>query len=238
MGIQRGLGPASAIVMCLWTPAVADEDALARRLFFFGGIDIARDSAFGWSGLVAAPFGHLDEDGTRVRVFVGSGRYRYATSAVIAGQNTGTVHAGEILIGRRIAFDATVLVAYLGAHVEQHALRAPDPANPVAGTRAGFKALLEIYTRPWPAFIATASASASTVNRSYALRATFARQLGSFQFGIEGAAFGDARYSEARAGLLARMPLLRAEVTLAGGILSNSDRGRGFYSTLSLYAPF
>jgi len=238
MGILRGLGPVSAIVMCLGTPAVADDDTLARRLFFFGGIDVARDSAFGWSGVVTAPFARLDEDGTRIRVFAGSGRYRYSTGAVVAGQNTGTIHTGEILLGRRIAFDSTVLVAYLGAHVEHHALRAPDPTNPVAGTRAGFKALLEIHSRPWPAFIATASASASTVNRSYALRATFAREVGLFQLGVESAAFGDARYSEARAGLLARMPLMHVEVTLAGGILSNSDKGNGFYSTLSLYAPF
>jgi hypothetical protein len=69
------------------------------------------------------------------------------------------------------------------------------------------------------------------------LRTTFARELGWFQLGIEGAAFGNARYSEARAGLLARMPLARTELTLAGGMLSNSDKGAGVYLTLSLYAP-
>jgi hypothetical protein len=236
MSSVRGLGAAAAMVVCLAASAVADEGALARRLYFFGGVDLARDSAFAWSGIVAAPFATLDEDGTRVRIFAGSGAYRYRTAA--AGENTGTKYAGEILLGRRIAFDATTLVAYLGAHVEHHALRAPDPSNPVAGTRAGVKALVELYTRPWPAFVATASASASTVYRSYAFRTTFARDLRFFQLGIEGSAFGDARSAEARAGLLARVPLTRMELTLAGGILSNSDKGRGIYSTLLLYAPF
>jgi hypothetical protein len=186
---------------------------------------------------VFAPLGHLHEDGTRIRVFAGTGRYRYATGAVTTGRNSGTIHAGELLIGRRLTFDSTVLAAYLGAEVAQHALAAPDPTNPVAGTRAGFKGLLEIFSRPWPAFVATASASASTVNRSFALRATLARELGTLQLGLEGAAFGDARYSEMRAGLLARIPLIGAELTLAGGILANSDKGNGLYSTLSLYAP-
>ena len=71
---------------CFGAAATAAEQAppfdwLTRRLFFFGGVDIARDTAFGWSGIVA-PFAHLDEDGTRIRIFGGHGRYRYDTGAV------------------------------------------------------------------------------------------------------------------------------------------------------------
>jgi hypothetical protein len=49
---------------------------------------------------------------------------------------------------------------------------------------------------------------------------------------------GDARYVEHRAGLLASICYGRAMLTLAAGVLRNSDKGGGTYATLSLYAPY
>ncbi len=99
--------------------------------------------------------------------------------------------------------------------------------------------MLEIHWRALQNFVATASLSASTVNRSYTARASLVHEFQSaFQAGIEAAAFGDARYSELRAGVLLRTRLAPAELTLAAGMLSNSDKGSGVYTTLSLYAPF
>ena len=119
------------------------------------------------------------------------------------------------------------------------ALAAPDPSNPVAGNRIGLKAMIELHSRAWQPLIANASLGASTVYRSYALRAALAREVGTvLQIGLEAAAFGDARYLETRFGPIARIALARYDLTLAGGILSNSGKGRGFYSTFSLYAPF
>ncbi len=125
MGVRGGaIGAALALgIVCLGAAASAAEQAppsdwLTRRLFFFAGIDIARDTIFGWSGIVVAPLKRLDEDGTRIRIFGGHGRYRYDTGAVPGGVNTGQITSGELLIGRRIAFDAVTLVAYAGAHLE------------------------------------------------------------------------------------------------------------------------
>ncbi len=246
MAVRGGaLGAALALgVTCFGAAASAAEPAppadwLTRRLFFFAGVDIARDTTFGWSGIVVAPFARLDEDGTRIRIFGGHGRYRYDAGAVPGGVNTGQITSGELLIGRRIAFDAVTLVAYAGAHVESHALQAPDPANPVAGTSAGLKVLFEIHWRALQNFAAAASLSASTVNRSYTARAALVHEFQpAFQLGVETAAFGDARYAELRAGVLMRTRLTAAELTLAAGMLSNSDKGSGAYTTLSLYAPF
>lgn len=180
MGV-RGVRSARRLRSAWYVLAAADDapacDWLTRRLLFFAGLDIARDTTFGWSAIVIAPFARLDEDGTRIRIFGGHGRYRYDTGAVPGGINTGQVTFGELLIGRRVTFDVVTLVAYAGAHVEHHALQAPDPANPVAGTSAGLKALIEIHWRAPQNFVATASASASTVYRSYTARATLARKL-------------------------------------------------------------
>jgi hypothetical protein len=179
------------------------------------------------------------EDGIRIRIFGGHGRYRYDAGAVPGGINTGQITSGELLIGQRIAFDAVTLVAYAGAHVEHHALLAADPANPVVGTSVGLKGLFEIHWRALQSFVATASLSASTVNRSYMTRTALVHEFQpAFRAGIEAAAFGDVRYSELRAGVLIRTRLTAAELTLAAGMLSNSDKGSGAYTTFSLYAPF
>ena len=50
--------------------------------------------------------------------------------------------------------------------------------------------------------------------------------------------YGDVRYVEPRAGIYASATYGRSVLTLAGGALSNSDKGRGIYATLSLYAPY
>jgi opacity protein-like surface antigen len=243
---RRAIAVAAAVLAaCLASSAFAADtapsltDSLKNRLFLFGGFDVARDSYFGWTGIVAAPLGQLDQDGPRLRLMGGLGRYRYNMSAVAGGVNEGTVSSGEIMLGWRRAFEPATMVAYLGAQVETHQLSIPDPGNPVSGTAAGIKGTIEIFSRPWPDYIASLNASATSVHRGYNARATFAREFNSWiTFGVEGAFLGDARYHEPRLGLLATTTMAGRMLTLSGGYLSNSDKGAGYYLTLSLYAPF
>jgi opacity protein-like surface antigen len=248
MGIRarRAFALAAAVLAaCLASSAFAADpapnlaDSLKNRLFLFGGFDVARDSSFGWTGIVSAPWSRLDEDGLRLRVMAGLGHYRYRTDAVAGGVNEGTVSSGEIMLGWRRAFDPTVVVVYLGAQIEDHQLRDPDPGNPVSGTTMGIKGTIELFSRPWPDYIATALASASTVHGSYQARATFAREINPWlALGVEGTILGNARYVEPRAGLVAVTTVADRKLSLSGGYLSNSDKGDGLYLTLSLYAPF
>jgi hypothetical protein len=248
MGIRarRAFALAAAVLAaCLASSAFAADpapsitDSLKNRLFLFGGFDITRDSSFAWTGIVAAPWSRLDQDGLRLRVLGGIGRYRYRTNAVAGGVNEGTVNSGEIMLGWRRAFDPTIVVAYLGAQIEAQQLHDPDPGNPVSGTMVGIKGAIELFSRPWPDHIATASASASTVHNNYQVRATFAREINPWlALGVEGALLGNTRYVEPRAGLVAVTTVAGYKFTLSGGYLSNSDKGDGLYLTLSLYAPF
>lgn len=248
MGVRVGgrmVAAAAVMAACLpFAPARGSDepaflDSFKSRLFLFGGFEVARDSTFGWTGIVGAPFGSIDVDGPRLRLMGGYGRYRYDQNSAPGGTNEGTVSSGEFMIGWRRAFDAATVVAYIGAHVVDHRLRFADPGNPVSGTEAGVKALIELHARPWPDFVATAFASASTVHGSYHARATLTREFNSnFAFGIEGAVLGDARYVEPRVGLLVSTTIWQRSLTLSGGYLSNSDKGGGSYLTVSLYAPF
>ncbi len=243
---RRAFALATAVLAaCLASAAFAADpvpsfaDLLKNRLFLFGGFDVAPDSSFGWTGIVLAPWSRLDEDGLRLRVMGGLGRYRYRTDAVAGGVNEGTVSSGEIMLGWRRAFDPTVVVVYLGGQIEEHQLRDPDPGNPVSGTTPGLKGAIELFSRPWPDYIATAFASASTVHNNYQARAAFTRELNSsLALGVEGTILGNARYVEPRVGLVAIATIADRKLSLSGGYLSNSDKGDGLYLTLSLYAPF
>jgi hypothetical protein len=212
---------------------------LRDRIAFFAGGDLARDSAFAWSGVIAASAGKLHENGFRFRLMAGKGRYRYRTLAVATGVNRGEVTSGEMLFGFRQAIGATIVTALVGGHIESQKLEAPDPGHRAQGTAGGAKAAIEVHHRFRDDLHATASASATTVHRGYHARAALAYDHpGGFSVGYEAAINGDARYREPRAGLFLQRTYGRTVFQLSGGYLSNSDKGRGPYTTLSVYAPY
>ncbi len=250
MRTARGIA-ASALVLAVWvfgfparaadSPARLDDSwmhrSLQNRLFFYAGGDVATDSAFAWSGILAAPSGTLHEDGWRLRLAGGTGRYRYRTSAVPGGVNVADVVSGEVMAGYRFTYAEAVASVFLGGHIENQQLHVPDPGHQSQGLSAGVKGLVELYRRFTPAVVGTASASASTVNRAYHLRATlsYGRPSG-FTIGTEAALLGDLRYTEPRAGLFVQSTYGRTTLSLAGGWLSNSDKGEGAYATLAAHS--
>jgi hypothetical protein len=213
--------------------------SLRDRLFFFGGADLARDSRFTWAGVTGSPHGLLHEDGLRVRLAGGVGRYRYRMGALPGGSNEVDVTSGELLVGYRLAYGSAAISAYMGAHVENQDLQTPDPGHPTAGTSAGVKGSLEYFTRPAESWFVAASAAASSVNRSYHGRFAAAREHPSgFALGAEASIHGDKRYTEPRAGLFVQRTFGRTNFALSGGYLHNSDRGDGAYGSFSVYAPY
>jgi hypothetical protein len=212
------------------------RQSIRDRLFFFSGADIASDSAFGWAGTIGAWNGSLDEDGWRLRVMGGAGRYRYRTGAVAAGVNDADVRSGELMLGYRTTFGDLNATVWFGGHVENHSLHLPDPGHSTQGIEAGVKAAIELYHRFASDSFLTASASASTVHDSYQLRLTMGREVSTLAFGLEAALLGDARYREPRAGIFVQSTLGRSTIALSAGYLSNSDKGGGAYATLSVHA--
>lgn len=215
------------------------SDPLRDRLFFFAGADVASDSAYGWSGFVAAPVGLLDEDGWRLRIAGGGGRYRYRTGNVAGGENEANIVSGELMAGYRFSNGAGSVTVYAGGHIENQSLAAPDPGHAAQGTEAGIKVAIELYRRFTPDVFALASAAASTVHGSFQARAAIGYEISEIiTLGAETAFSGDERYDEPRAGLFVQTNFGRTSLSLGGGYLSNSDKGDGFYGTLSVYAAY
>lgn len=222
-----------------------------RKSDFFGGIDMAKGTAFAWMGVTYAPLGMLAEDGWRVRLAGGAGRYSYRTSAAPDGINDANAFSGEVLGGYRKAFrnifgQTFYVGAFAGLHYEDQILVYADPSNPARGSKAGIKGSLEAYARVWERYIGTAFVSISSVHNKhhgkfaalYELTETWSLRGERWAFGGEIAALGDARYNEERAGPVTSLTLDKKIITLSAGVLQNSGRGDGGYVTLSVYSPF
>lgn len=229
---------ALAIVLALASPARADS-WLANRVFFFAGTDVSQASMSAWAGGVTAPFGNLDEDGTRFKIAGSGGGYTYRTGALPGGENEGRSASAEILVGRRMSFDGIIVTAYLGGYGEEQRLREFDPGNPATGRRFGAKAAVEVYARVWERFIVTAFANAATVYESYNARAMLMREFTPrIALGVDTGLLGNARYNEVRAAGAAQFTFERRIATLAAGVAQNSDKGIGAYGTIMVYMPF
>ncbi len=217
---------------------------IQQKADFFGGIDAADATKFVWMGSTYAPFGTLGEDGWRLRIVGGAGKYSYNTSAAPAGINDAFAFSGEALAGYRKTFanlfGRTVYAGiFAGLHYEDQILVYDDPENPARGSEAGFKASLELYSRVWQRYIVTAFGSVSTVHEKYYAKTALHYELNeTWSFGGEFATMGDARYSEHRAGLSGTLTWQKKIFTLSAGLLENSGRGDGTYITLSVYSPF
>jgi cellulose biosynthesis protein BcsS len=233
-----GRAIAIAMVVAFSAPASADS-WFDNRAFFFAGSDVARASMSGWAGAVVAPFGNLDEDGTRFKIAGSGGGYAYRAGALPSGENEGRYGAGEFLVGRRMSFDAIVVTTYIGGYGERQMLREADPGNPAVGARFGIKGAVEIYARLWEHYVVTLFGNAATVYGTYNARAMVLRELmPAIALGIEAGFLGNNRHHEARSGVAAQFTWERRIVTLAVGVAENSDKGLGPYVTLTFYAPF
>jgi hypothetical protein len=215
-----------------------------RKTDFFGGLDMAKATNFAWMGVTYSPIGVIADDGWRVRLMGGAGRYTYRTSVSPDGINDAMAFSGEVLGGYRKTFNdlwgqRLYVGAFAGVHYEDQILLYDDPGNPARGNEIGFKGSLELYTRVWERYIATFFGTASTVHSKYNAKASLFYELNEmWALGGEFAVLGDARYDEQRLGAAVALTWKKKIIALSGGVLENSGRGAGAYLTLSVYSPF
>lgn len=238
---------ATAVAACPVPGAAAEEGAeasLRRRLYFYTGVDIARDSGYGWGGMAWAPFADMDREGLRLRTQAGGGRYDYRTQAVAGGWNSVDKTDGEVLLGWQFLRGAHALAVYAGVNIVDNRLDTPDPGNRDAGTHWGGKAVVEWFYRLDERWTLTASLSGSTADGSVSGRATAAwRAFPWLDLGVEAGATSDWPDESARLGLFLACPLrsgewLNWELRAAAGWNWSGDSDDSPYGTLSLFIPF
>jgi len=232
----------AVLVACLG-PAEAEEaspNPLKDRLYFYSGIDVARDNAYGWGGMAWAPFAPMDQEGLRVRTQTGGGRYEYRTQAVPGGWNIGNKMEGELLVGWQFICGKHALAIYGGVNVVDNRLDRPDPGNRDQGTQFGAKAVAEWFYRLDERWVLTAALGGSTADGTFTGRATAGwRAFDWLDIGAEIGATTDWLDESARIGLFIAAPLANGrELRLAGGWRWSSDSDDSPYGTLSIFLPF
>ncbi|MFT0859812.1 cellulose biosynthesis protein BcsS [Ancylobacter sp. G4_0304] len=223
-------------------PVLAGETAdntHLQRYYFFSGIDVARDTSYGWAGAAWAPFGPMDREGLRLRAQAGGGGYRYRTNAVPGGWNSATKIEGEVLAGWQFLRGPHALALYAGVNVTDNRLDQPDPSNRDQGTQFGIKGVAEWFYRIDDTWIWTASLGGSTADGTAVARATLSRRVHErAALGTEAQASTDWLEQHAGAGLFIEVPLAGRQWRVAGGWRWSSDSDDGPYGTVSYYAPF
>ncbi|ADH89417.1 hypothetical protein Snov_2121 [Ancylobacter novellus DSM 506] len=233
---------AAAFPACLGLAGAeeAPSNQLEDRLYFYSGIDVARDNAYGWGGMAWAPFAPMDKEGLRVRTQTGGGRYEYRTQAVPGGWNIGNKMEGELLVGWQLIRGRHALAIYGGVNVVDNRLDRPDPGNRDQGTQFGAKAVAEWFYRLDERWVLTAALGGSTADGTVTGRATAGWQAFDWlDVGMEVGATTDWLDESARIGLFIATPLAAGrELRVAGGWRWSSDSNDSPYGTLSIFLPF
>jgi len=210
-----------AQVCCGVGVAVAEGEAAAHVLFF-NGTDIWRNGLFSHAGFLWAYRG-LHEDGPVFKLLLNGGLYRYSSGST---EITGRQLMGSAMPGWRWHRPGLEVTVFAGLDVQDHRYRPDDPGNRLRGTHVGARGGFDVWYEPLRDGMVTASASLSTVGKSYWTRAAAGwRFFDAIWLGPEFHACGDDTYRQLRVGAhVTSLRLWSREWSAGLGWVSDSDR--------------
>jgi Cellulose biosynthesis protein BcsS len=206
-----------------------------EHLFLFGGTDYnSFNSYFAWGGATWAPWG-LDKSGPRFTGFGGYGTYTYNTS--VNSRNHGRFGTTDGLIGWAIATEKTNTKFMVGINAQDQILTAPDPTNPVQGSKIGVKGQIDTWITPTDSTMIFALGSYSTAFRTWYTELKLGVALlhdTEVYIGPQVIGLGNERFQQWRVGAhITGMHLGIVNVTIAGGYMNESDLGGGAYAMIT-----
>ena len=149
---------------------------------------------------------------------------------------------GAALPGWRWHRPGLELTVFAGLDVQDHRYRPDDPGNRLRGTHVGARGGFDVWYEPLRDGMVTASASLSTVGKSYWTRAAAGwRFFDAMWLGPEFHACGDDTYRQLRGRRACHEPAAfwSREWSAGVGWVSDSDRRSGTYGRLGvLYRPY
>jgi hypothetical protein len=196
-------------------------------------------SEFADLGMTSAINGTLNASGVRARVEGLAGEYSYnegLTGSRVNGlQEEGALLAGYEWVGR----DAR-LGGYLGLDVRNNSLSAVDPTNPVVGTTAGLKSVLEFYLKPTASTFLSAYGSYTTNENAYYTRIKTGYAIASEVYvGPEVSYLGNDFFNQWRVGAhLTGFRLGGLQLAVSGGYLYDRMQKGGAYTSVDVRVGF
>ena len=229
-------GAATAADAPVYKAPMAEKAEPIQYIDAFAGFDAtSQRSYFGFAGATFAPWGGLETSGLRIGLFGGAGSYRYDSDSTAI---KGTFVTGDFLVGYGYTvdnFDAKLLV---GVNVQDHVLSAPDPENPVQGTKVGAKVQGDFWLNPTEQTLVYGLASYSTAFRTYYATAKLGYDISGGHelfIGPQFTALGNDRFDQWRIGAhITSFKLGPIDVGFGGGYLHDSGDGPGAYGSVDL----
>ncbi len=202
-----------------------------------GGIDAWQRGAFGYAGGLWSP-GGLDNEGFTLKAVAGGGTYVYRSGFLRNENATSDQVVVSLLPGWRFKTTGFELLVVAGLDAQNHRPSAPDATARLHGTYAGARIGADLWLQPTPYWMLAANASVSSISQSYWYRLAPGVRLAEIAWiGPEAQLFGDAHYTQSRAGLhvtgLRTGPL---EWAGAIGYAEDSERKRGAYVRIGVLA--
>jgi hypothetical protein len=177
-----------------------------------------------YSGITAAPFGGIQEDGMRVRAVGGYGAYSYSgpraaglTSQIIKFH--GTAPFADLLVGYQMQLGPLTVKAFGGLMAAENRLQPDDPETTIRGPGMGAKVALETWWTMSEQAWSSLDLSWGSLHESYSARARLGwRFLPDLSAGLEAGAAGNVECDIARVGAFLRYEWASGEVSVSGGI--------------------
>lgn len=176
-----------------------------------------------YSGVTAAPFAGLDQDGLRLRAVGGYGAYQYAgrraagvSSRIVAfdGQTT----FADLLAGYHKQLGPVTLKGFAGLTTTEHRISPDDPETAIRGGGIGAKLALETWWTISEQAWSSIDVSWGSLHDSYAGRGRLGwRLLPALSVGLEAGAAGNLECDIARVGGFLRYEWAAGEVSASGG---------------------
>lgn len=195
-----------------------------------GGIDAWQRGTFSYAGGLWSP-GGLDSEGFTLKGVVGGGTYAYR-SGFLRNENAASDQVVvSLLPGWRFKGPGFEFLVVAGLDAQNHRPTVPDPTARLHGTYAGARIGADLWFQPTQHWMLAANASVSSISASYWYRLAPGIRFADLAWvGPEGQLFGDAHYTQRRAGL--HLTGLRTgPLEWAGGVgyAEDSERKRGAY---------
>ena len=193
-----------------------------------------------YSGISAAPFGAIQEDGVRIRMVGGYGADSYSGSPPTSIKFKGTTSFADALVGYHSQLGPLTLKLFAGLTAADRQISPNDPAARIRGPGLGGKVAIEgwwnLSDRAWTAV----DLSWGSLYQSYAGRARLGwRFVPELSAGLEAGAVGNVDCDIIRAAAFLRYELASGEISVSGGV--SNDRlldGKASSSAAGSATPF
>ncbi len=196
------------------------EQFFKSRLEFNSGVDVRKDSFFGYGGFTASILSERDRAGWRVKWNTGSGEYNY--HSVSGGRPitySGKVSMHDLMLGYYFRENNFIAKVYLGANYTEHRISPFDLGNEVQGGQVGAKVQAELWYEPGSNIWSSLDLSYSSAFDDYlALGRVGYDFTPSFSLGLEGAVAGNMNYGSSRLGGVLRLKTDMGEITMNAGL--------------------